>query len=333
MENLFRIGYILKEVEQTTLMLIVSLIASFIATLITIPWLIKKMSHAGMVGKDMNKIDKPEIPEMGGIAVLIGFLIGFFSLIVLKVFRLTPVIMAALFTMIGCAFVGMMDDVFGLRQRVKGILPMIFALPLAVYVRGTFVYVPFIGNIDLGLFSRIILVFAITCAANGMNMLEGFNGLGTGLGIIMCVTLITASVIRGTTDALFILFPLLGALSAFLCFNKYPAKIFPGDTMMLFTGAVIASAAIIGGLKWICFVLLVPMVAEFFLKLKGRFNAECFGTPDEKGYLRYNGRTESLTHIIMKKWRLKEWEIVGILWGVEAVIGGIAVMVVMLDIM
>jgi len=147
------------------------------------------------------------------------------------------------------------------------------------------------------------------------------------------VTLITASVIRGTTDALFILFPLLGALSAFLCFNKYPAKIFPGDTMMLFTGAVIASAAIIGGLKWICFVLLVPMVAEFFLKLKGRFNAECFGTPDEKGYLRYNGRTESLTHIIMKKWRLKEWEIVGILWGVEAVIGGIAVMVVMLDIM
>jgi len=314
-------------------MLMVSLTASFIATFITVPWLIKKMRNTGKLGNDMNKIDKPEIPEMGGIAVLIGFLIGFFSLIVLKVFRLTPVIMAALFTMIGCAFVGMMDDVFGLRQRVKGILPMIFALPLAVYVRGTFVYVPFIGNIDLGLFSRVILVFAIACAANGMNMLEGFNGLGTGLGIIMCITLITASFIQGTTDALFILFPLLGALLAFLCFNKYSAKIFPGDTMMLFTGAVIASAAIIGSLKWICFVLLIPMVAEFFLKLKGRFNAECFGTPDKNGYLTYDKRTESLTHIIMKRWRLKEWEIVGILWGVEAMIGGIVVIAVILDIM
>lgn len=313
------------------MLLMVSLFASFIATFITIPWLIKKMSHAGMVGKDMNKIDKPEIPEMGGIGVLIGFLIGFFALIVLKVFKLTPETTAALFTIVGCAFVGMMDDVFGLRQRVKGILPMIFALPFAVYIRGTFVYIPFIGNIDLGIFSRVILVFAIACAANGMNMLEGFNGLGTGLGIIMCVTLMFASFIQGKIDALFILFPLLGALSAFLCFNKYPAKIFPGDTMMLFTGAVIASAAIIGGLKWICFVLLVPMVAEFFLKLKGRFNAECFGTPDENGYLRYDGRTESLTHIVMKKWKLKEWEVVGVLWGVEALIGGTAVIVVMLD--
>jgi len=320
-------------VEQTNLMLIVSLFASFIATVITIPWLIKKMKNAGMTGRDMNKIDKPEIPEMGGIGVLIGFLIGFFTLIVLKVFKLTPVMMAALFTMVGCAFVGMMDDVFGLRQRVKGILPMIFAVPLAVYVRGTFVYLPFIGNVDLGLFSRIILVFAITCAANGMNMLEGFNGLGTGLGIIMCVTLMFASFIQGKIDALFILFPLLGALLAFLCFNKYPAKIFPGDTMMLFIGGVIASAAIVGMLKWICFVLLIPMVVEFFLKLKGRFNAECFGTPDETGYLRYDGRTESLTHIVMKRWRLKEWEVVGILWGVEAVIGGIAIIVTVLDLL
>jgi len=35
----------------------------------------------------------------------------------------------------------------------------------------------------------------------------------------------------------------------------------------------------------------------------------------------------------MKRWRLKEWEVVGILWGVEAVIGGMAVIVMMLDIM
>ena len=76
-------------------------------------------------------------------------------------------------------------------------------------------------SVDFGILMVLIAPFGVTCAANAANMLEGFNGLGTGLGIIMTVTLIIISVLFGTDESLLLLFPLLGALIAFLYFNRY----------------------------------------------------------------------------------------------------------------
>jgi UDP-N-acetylmuramyl pentapeptide phosphotransferase/UDP-N-acetylglucosamine-1-phosphate transferase len=93
--------------------------------------------------------------------------------------------------------------------------------------------------------------------------------------------------------------------------------------MTLFSGATIASAAIVSSpsLKTFGAVLFIPMVVEFFLKARGRFRAENYGTPDEEGKLHYPGRVESLTHLIMKRWPMKEWRIVIVLWCVQAMIG------------
>jgi UDP-N-acetylglucosamine--dolichyl-phosphate N-acetylglucosaminephosphotransferase len=101
-------------------------------------------------------------------------------------------------------------------------------------------------SVDFGILMMLIAPFGVTCAANAGNMLEGFNGLGTGLGIIISITLIIISLWFDARDSIILLFPLLGALMAFLWFNKYPAKIFPGDTLTLFVGATIACAAILG---------------------------------------------------------------------------------------
>jgi len=54
------------------LMLIVAL-ASFAITFLSVPVLIRKFARAGITGKDMHKAGKPEIPEMGGLAVVAGF--------------------------------------------------------------------------------------------------------------------------------------------------------------------------------------------------------------------------------------------------------------------
>jgi UDP-N-acetylglucosamine--dolichyl-phosphate N-acetylglucosaminephosphotransferase len=117
----------------------------------------------------------------------------------------------------------------------------------------------------------------------------------------------------------------LGALIAFLWFNRYPARIFPGDTLTLFMGSTIACAAIIGDFKTIGAILFIPMIIEFFLKLRGRFKGENYGTPDEEGYLTYEGKIESLTHLIMKKKKVKERQLVWILWGVEAILCSIII--------
>jgi UDP-N-acetylglucosamine--dolichyl-phosphate N-acetylglucosaminephosphotransferase len=213
----------------------------------------------------------------------------------------------------------MMDDLFDLRQRHKAFLPFVLALPFGA-VADPHIVIPHVAEIQFGPWMMLIAAFAITCAANAANMLEGFNGLGTGLGIIMSITLIILSLIHDRLDGIYLLIPLVGALTAFLWFNKCPASVFPGDTMMLFMGATIAIAGILSDLKVQTVFIFIPMIAEFFLKTRGHFKAENYCSNAGNGYLVYHGRIESLTHIFMKHLKVKEQELVVLIWGIEIAI-------------
>ena len=118
----------------------------------------------------------------------------------------------------------------------------------------------------------------------------------------------------------FLLVPLLGSLLAFFYYNSYPSKIFPGDTLTLFMGATIGCGAIINNLKLEGAILLTPMIIEFFLKLKGSFKAECFATSIENDILSYDGPIESLTHFIMKNYRVNEIKLLSIFFSIEILI-------------
>ena len=70
---------------------------------------------------------------------------------------------------------------------------------------------------------------------------------------------------------------------------------------MLFMGATIGCGAILGNLKMEGAILLLPMIAEFFLKLRSKFKAECFAeNVKENGVLVFTGPVHSLTHLPMK---------------------------------
>lgn len=272
----------------------------------------------------MNKAGAPRIPEMGGLAVVIGFYVGVNVLTIWGENNLaSSIFYLSLLAVLGAAVTGIMDDLFSLRQRVKAFLPFIFAIPLGNLMVET-------GNtvlltVDFGILMLFIAPFGITSASNATNMLEGFNGLGAGMGIIITSAMIALSVALGRTEGLFLLLPLLGALVAFLWFNKYPARIFPGDSMTLFVGATVACAAIIANLKSFGAVLFIPMIVEFFLKTRGHFKGENYGTIEEDGTLSYDGRIESLAHIIMKRRRVNERQLVYILWGIEILVSVIVV--------
>jgi UDP-N-acetylglucosamine--dolichyl-phosphate N-acetylglucosaminephosphotransferase len=261
---------------------------------------------------------------MGGLAVVIGFYVGVNVLTIWGENNLaSSIFYLSLLAVLGAAVTGIMDDLFSLRQRVKAFLPFIFAIPLGNLMVET-------GNtvllaVDFGILMLFIAPFGITSASNATNMLEGFNGLGAGMGIIITSAMIALSVALGRTEGLFLLLPLLGALAAFLWFNKYPAKIFPGDSMTLFVGATVACAAIIANLKSFGAVLFIPMIVEFFLKARGHFKGENYGTIEEDGTLSYDGRIESLAHVIMKRRRVNERQLVYILWGIEILVSVIVV--------
>jgi UDP-N-acetylglucosamine--dolichyl-phosphate N-acetylglucosaminephosphotransferase len=297
----------------------VAALASFVTTFLVVPWLIKNLKGTSAVGKDLNKPGHPLIPEMGGLAVVIGFYVGVNVLTIWGENDLPSAIFyLSLLAVLGAAVTGIMDDLFRMRQRVKAFLPFIFAIPLGSAMVDTNNTI--LVGIDFGILMLLIAPFGITSAANAANMLEGFNGLGVGLGIIITSSMIIISFITGQTEGLFLLFPLLGALLAFLWFNKYPSRIFPGDSMTLFVGATIACAAIISNLKAYGAILFIPLIVEFFLKAKGHFKAENYGKIDGDGRLSYDGRIESMAHLVMKWKKLTEWQIVAVLWLVEIIV-------------
>ena len=101
------------------------------------------------------------------------------------------------------------------------------------------------------------------------------------------------------------------SLLAFLFYNWYPARIFPGDSLCYTIGAVVATVAILGNMERFALYCFIPWFLEFLLKARSRFKAESFGklrkdytlqAPYEKIY--------SLTHFFMKLGRFKEKEIV-----------------------
>ncbi len=302
-----------------TLAFVGAFAAAFAMTFLIVPWLIPKLKAKGIVGRDLNKPDHPEIAEMGGIAVVIGFFAGVSILLALDGITNEELLNVSLSVVLGAAFIGMIDDVFELRQSQKAFFPFLLALPFGAALDPV-IELPFLGEVDLGPWMILIAAFAITCAANAGNMLEGFNGLGTGLGIIMSATLIILAIDHDRLDGLYLLVPLVAGLMAFLWFNRYPSRVFPGDTLMLFTGAVIAVSGMLSELYAQTAVILLPMIAEFFLKLRGRFQAENYCSDASNGHLEYHGKTQSITHIVMKRAKVTEVGLVAIVWAIETVL-------------
>ena len=301
--------------------LVASAMISFVAAYLFLPWLIRSLRGTSLVGKDLNKPLGPLVPEMGGIGVILGFYVGVGVLAAFVVPAASSALFfAALSACLGAGVVGLMDDMFRLRKRSKAILPFVLALPLGAVVfsgKNTVLL-----GLDIGVLMALVVPLGVTSASNAANMLEGFNGLGAGLGVIMTASLIALSLLTGAQEGLFLLFPLLGALAAFLCFNRYPARVFPGDSMTLFTGATIACAAIISSpsLKAFGALLFIPMIIEFVLKFRGHFQAENYGEIGSDGRLGWDGPVESLAHAVMRWKRLREWEIVLVIWAFEAVV-------------
>lgn len=123
-----------------------------------------------------------------------------------------------------------------MKSRKKSSLPLV-----AIEISDTIMNIPFLGKVNFGIWYPLILVpLGVTGAANGFNMLAGFNGLEVGLGIVCVVTVSIIAVIVKSMTALAISLSCLGVLLAALYYNWYPEKILIGDIGTLFLGAVLA---------------------------------------------------------------------------------------------
>ena len=268
----------------------------FIITWLTIPYWIRNAKTIGLVGKDIHKTYEKLVPEMGGIIVLLGFIIGIILYIAMRVFVLEAntnvvAILAILSGILLAGIIGIIDDILGwkmgLRQWQKPLLTLLVAAPIMAVNAGTRVMsLPFFGQVDLGIIYPLILIPAfILVGTNGFNMLAGYNGLEAGQGIIILSTIAYFSYFTNSPWLAVVALCMVFALLGFLIYNRFPARIFPGDTLTYTVGALAATIAIFANLEKAFLILFIPYIIEFFLKLRGKFKKESFAQVKEDGTL------------------------------------------------
>jgi UDP-GlcNAc:undecaprenyl-phosphate GlcNAc-1-phosphate transferase len=105
--------------------------------------------------------------------------------------------------------------------------------------------VSFNGTVhDLGILSVPATLVWIVALTNAFNLVDGLDGLASGLAIIAGMVCSVVLLQNSDVGALLLLASLLGALSGFLVFNFNPASIFLGDGGSLFTGYVLSVVAV-----------------------------------------------------------------------------------------
>jgi UDP-N-acetylglucosamine--dolichyl-phosphate N-acetylglucosaminephosphotransferase len=215
-------------------------------------------------------------------------------------------------------FVGLLDDInvkskavitkegldirVGFPQWVKPLLTLPAAIPLMVVNAGdTVMALPFIGNVNFGIFYPLILIpIWVVGASNAVNLIGGFNGSESGMGIVYLGTLGLFALINGSIGSVIFLIS-FAALFGFIKYNWSPAKILPGDSLTYLLGSVVATGVVVGNMEKIGLIVMLPFIIEFFLKLRSRFKASCLGKlrPDGKLNPPYD-KIYSITHVIMQ---------------------------------
>jgi UDP-N-acetylmuramyl pentapeptide phosphotransferase/UDP-N-acetylglucosamine-1-phosphate transferase len=225
--------------ELFKLILLLSVSSAFVA--FAIPTLIKIADKGKFfdMPDDVRKVHTTEIPNLGGIAIYLGFL--FACLIFLKATAIEYSNFLLGGTMIIFAL-GVRDDLVGLNAYKKMVLQLLAATLVVVFgeVRITSFYGLF-GVTDLHLwFSLPFSIFVVLVITNAINLIDGIDGLAASIGIIIALGLGIIFYDMNQTGWSRIAFALTGTLVGFLFYNFHPAKIFMGDTGAYLIGFILS---------------------------------------------------------------------------------------------
>lgn len=197
---------------------------------------------------------KSGTPTMGGIAIIIAVLAAFLT----SRYAVDHNALLALLCALGFGAIGFADDFIKVvLKRNLGLLAwQKSALQLAVSVvfvfvglhsgvLSTAVYIPFAGYfIDFSWGYIPFAIFVMLAATNGVNLTDGVDGLASSVTIFVLL-FFGFTAYSHPNDLSFFCYTIIGALAGFLIYNKYPARIFMGDTGSLFLGGAVAAVALL----------------------------------------------------------------------------------------
>ncbi|GGJ91484.1 undecaprenyl-phosphate alpha-N-acetylglucosaminyl 1-phosphate transferase [Lentibacillus kapialis] len=233
-----------------------------------------------------RKIHKKVTPRLGGVAIFAGVLLGGLYLQPRHP-HLPEIILGGIVILI----TGALDDRFAIRPVVKltgQLIAASFLISSGLIIDR--ITLPIIGMIDLGFMSVLITVLWIIGITNAINLIDGLDGLATGVSTIALSSMLVMAVIDVKILAAYLCVILIGANLGFLYHNFYPANIYMGDTGSNFLGYMIAVVSIVGLFKNIALfsfiipviVLAVPIFDTLFAITRRAYNKEPIMMPDNK---------------------------------------------------
>ena len=202
------------------------------------------------VPRDDRRVHDHPIPRMGGLAIVVGFILA-----VLFCVQPDEKIYGILIGSLIIAFMGGLDDIVTLTPWIKFLGQILAAV---VVVRSGLVIDAITWSTEQtyieisNLSGAVITIFWIVLCTNAVNLIDG-------LAISSCVLLVV-SLLASELSVSIILASLLGACLGFLPYNLNPAKIFMGDVGSQFLGFVLSTVSILGLFK-------LQAVITFFLPL------------------------------------------------------------------
>ena len=209
---------------------------------------------------------------------------------------------SALNTLQTTTILGLADDILDLRWRHKFFIPAVASLPLLIvyYVdfgvtsvvipNALIKFMPYGARvIDLGPLYYFYMSALSIFAPNSINILAGVNGIEVGQSLVIAGLLVLNSSLylvpfpgnpvltnaannvtytaHPATDshllALYILFPFIAVSLALYIHNRYPARVFVGDTYCYVAGMTFAVVAILSHFSKTLLLLLVPQIFNF----------------------------------------------------------------------
>ena len=255
--------------------LITSLISS-VTTFFGIPKL-KKINFKQIIREEgpKNHFLKQGTPTMGGIFIIpIGLII---SNILYFNSGNYKIILTLSFLVISFMLIGLIDDLLSLKKQFNTGLTSNQKLTLQLFISLIFIIIcssnDFISNtiqignrvVNIGSLIYPLAIFVLLAESNSTNLTDGLDGLLSGCSTLIFTGLAITILIQNPSDNN-TLGPLCmvmaGACMGFLFHNKYPAKLFMGDSGSLAIGASLGGIALISNNLWSLFIMGGILAAE-----------------------------------------------------------------------
>ena len=279
----------------TTFLLTMSFMISLILTPIFI-WIARKTGFVDRPGG--RKIHLKPIPHLGGVAILISFVVGVLVSRPIEI-EFQPIIIGGALIVL----LGLIDDKFDMKPLTKLIGQILITLVPIYYGIVIDRITPFGIEIEFGILAVPVTIIWMIAIINAINLIDGLDGLATGVSIIALSSIAFITILQGNIFVMMICVILIGSCLGFLVYNFHPAKIFLGDNGSMLLGFVISVISLMGfknitliSLFFPIIILGVPIVDMLFAMFR-RYRNKVSIVSADKSHIHHKLRTLGYTHV------------------------------------